>query len=298
SIGIQISNSLARNNKVLGNLIGTNKEGDKLVNVPDLATGFPVAVFINDSPGNQIGGTTAGAGNVISGFGVAVYISGFNASGNAIQKNLIGTVRTLPNGQVLDDAVGVGVYINGAAGNIVGGATGDAGNVIAGYASYGVFIFGSLATGNVVQGNQIGVSAAKGQLAGVAIQDASRNTVGGSTQTANTITGNHNAGVYIFGHGNSAVGNHIAKNQLQKNLYGVLLYNAPNNGSYLTLVNSNHFAKNGIAKVREFTGAVPSASHPSRTAATSRQEPSHHAVRLRPRPSISQPRPTTRHGAR
>ena len=56
-----------------------------MVLAPDLTTGFPVGVFINDSPGNRSAAPLAGAGNVISGFGVAVYISGFNASGNAIQ---------------------------------------------------------------------------------------------------------------------------------------------------------------------------------------------------------------------
>jgi parallel beta-helix repeat protein len=298
SIGIQISNSLASENIVLGNLIGTNKEGDKLVSVPDLKSGFPVGVFLNDSPANQIGGASTGAGNVISGFGVAVYVSGFDGSGNAILGNSIGTVRTAPNGIVLNSTIGVGVYINGVGGCTVGGSTTGARNVIQDYANYGVLIFGSLAKGNVVQGNQIGVvvaqrkkkgvAAEKVQLAAVAIQDASQNTVGGSSMEAgNTITGNVDAGVYIFGHGNSAQGNHIAKNRIQKNLYGVLLFNAPNNGSYSTLKSGNKFTKNQIANVREFTGAVNSPGGASRTAAVSPLLPGHQAVRPRPRPSAS-----------
>jgi len=287
SIGIQISNSLAIGNTVLGNLIGTNEDGTQALLKP-LPNGFPIGVFINDSPGNHIGGTMAGAGNVISGFGVGVYIAGLSASSNAIQKNLIGTAR---NGNALNNSLGVGVYINGAPRCTVGGSTAEADNVIAGYSSrpgYGVIIYGSLADHNVVQGNRIGLSPKKRQVAGVAIWDASLNTVGG-----NTITGNHSAGVYIYGQQNASVGNVIAKNQINKNLYGILLYNAPNNGasptsvSYLSLQTGNKFAKNQIAPVREFTGAAAFAKDPPLPASTTRQEPSDHAVRPRLRPSIS-----------
>ena len=47
----------------------------------------------------------------------------------------------------------VGVYINGAPGNIIGGARG---NVISGNSSVGVYILGSPSTGNQVTGNLIG----------------------------------------------------------------------------------------------------------------------------------------------
>ena len=170
SIGVQISNSAASGNSVLGNLIGTNKNGDKVVLAPDLQTGFPIGVLINDSPGNSVGGTALGAGNVISGFGVAVNISGFNASGNAILGDSIGTDRS---GNVLDGKTGVGVYINGAGGCSVGGTTPRAGNVIQGYSTYGVLIFGSFAKDNVVQGNQIG-GVVKGKKAGFDPERAAR----------------------------------------------------------------------------------------------------------------------------
>ncbi len=294
SIGVQISNSTASANKVMGNLIGVDQAGNAPVLPPDanLASGFPIGVFINDSPGNVIGGlnqvnadgsVTRTAGNVISGFGVAVYVSGSNASGNANQAgnaivgNLIGTNRS---GDVLPDSVGVGVYINGTAQCTVGGSTPEAKNTILGYSSYGVFIYGSLAKGNVVQGNRIGLQTKIGQLAAVAIQDASQNTVAG-----NTITGNHDAGVYIFGQANSANGNVISANQFQRNLYGVLLYNAPNNGTYSTLVNKNGFVRNQIAKVREFTGAVPKSG----------QKAGHHAVRTLRRSSLAHPARATGH---
>ncbi len=49
----------------------------------------------------------------------------------------------------------MGVYINGAPGNIIGGA---AGNVISGNSSVGVYILGSPSTGNQVTGNIIGLA--------------------------------------------------------------------------------------------------------------------------------------------
>jgi parallel beta-helix repeat protein len=295
STGIEIGNSAATGNQVLGNYIGTNKEGTGLVPpAPDPTTGSPVGVLIDDAPANTIGGPTGtGAGNLISGLGVAIVISGSNASRNAILGNQIGTDRT---GNALSQSVGIGVYIWGAPQNTVGG-TPDASNIIAGYSSYGVYIYGTLATRNIVQGDQIGVLAMipphvartpkrapravpDTQLAGIAIQDASANLIGGSSLAGNTITGNTQAGVYIFGHGGSASGNAIAKNQFTKNLYGILLYNAPNNGGgMLALRKINRFVRNNIADVREFTGDVPSTSNTAGRANATVQKRRHLAVR-------------------
>jgi hypothetical protein len=234
----------------------------------------------------MIGGTVSGAGNVISGFGVGIDISGFNAVGNAIEGNLIGTDR---NGNRLPKSIDIGVYINDVESNTVGGTTAEATNVIAGYTSYGVFIYGTLATKNVVQGNRIGMGAPShsGQLAGIAIEDASDNTLGGSIASAgNTITGNADAGIYIFGRKNSASGNVSSQNHLEHNGYGVLLYNAANNGGYATLLQNNHFKRNGIANVREFTGSVPSSkvlSHTARSKGNKTSQPAAiHRTRVHP----------------
>jgi hypothetical protein len=272
----------------LGNLIGTNKEGDTLLPpAPNTTTGFPVGVDIENASQNTVGGTASGAGNIISGFGVAVVVAGFDASNNLIQGNLIGTA---PGGSVPSNSVGVGVYINGAPQNTVDG------NVIQSYSSYGVSIYGAPATENVVQANRIGAppkigrrAAGKGkrpghagatQLAGIAIQGASSNTIGGSTMAGNTITGNQQAGVYIFGNGNATSGNAIMGNRISNNLYGILLYNAPNNsGGSITLRNINRFAKNNIANVREFTGAVPAANSSAGGASTNVRKRRHRAVR-------------------
>ena len=279
-IGIQISNSLARNNKVMGNLIGTDQAGIRVFLPPNATTGLPVGILINDSPANVIGGTTTGAGNVISGFGVAVNISAFNASGNAIEGNQIGTAK---NGDVLTKSNVIGIYINGAGQNLA------AGNTIMGYTDYGVYLYGSQSTGNVVQGNQIGQRVVPKelakkhpaqQLAGVAIRGASSNLIGGATSAmGNTILGNAEAGVYIFGEANSASNNKIQNNFFDNNAYGILLFNAANNGQYFTLQRTNRFRKNPIADIREFTGPVTQSTGSSRKTVTTSREHGQRDVR-------------------
>ena len=97
--------------------------------------------------GNTIGGSTANAGNLISGNIVGIMISGAQSSGNVVAGNLVG-----PGGSG-GAGVGntVGVYINGAPGNSIGVA---AGNVISGNSSVGVYILGSTSTGNIDRGQR------------------------------------------------------------------------------------------------------------------------------------------------
>ncbi|MEZ6078127.1 MAG: hypothetical protein R3C56_21370 [Pirellulaceae bacterium] len=86
---------------------------------------------------NTIGGTVAGAGNVIGGSAYAgIEINGTGTTGNKIQGNFIGTNSTgtmnLANG-------GNGVLlIGGASNNTIGGVTAGAGNTIAFNAFAGV----------------------------------------------------------------------------------------------------------------------------------------------------------------
>ena len=89
SIGIQISNG-ANFNVVSGNLIGTDKDGTRVLLQLNSTTGLPTGISINDSSTNTIGGSTTSASNLIAGFGLAVNISGTNASSNAIEGNRIG----------------------------------------------------------------------------------------------------------------------------------------------------------------------------------------------------------------
>ena len=135
----------ASNNRVQGNLIGTGQNG-----ATDLGNGETGVRVIG--PGNFIGGTVAGARNVISGNdsgGVAIL--GTSASGNTVQGNLIGTqvdgTTPLPNLN--------GVFIFDAPGNTIGGTVSTATNTISGNAEHGVIVVGASATGNRILRNSI-----------------------------------------------------------------------------------------------------------------------------------------------
>ena len=112
-----------------------------------------------------IGGTAAGAGNLISGNSViGVYIDGSTATANLVAGNFIGTDIT----GTLAIANGEGVVIaDGASNNTIGGLTTTpgtgAGNVISGNTDDGVLFTvqntDSGPTGNLVGGNLIGTDA-------------------------------------------------------------------------------------------------------------------------------------------
>ena len=196
----------ATQNLVVGNWIGIKAQGSGVVlplmppPPPQWMTQPPVGIFIDDVPSNTIG--EIGADNVIAGFSIGIEISGSDAVSNAIQGNLIGTDPKLGVGA---EQIGIGIYLDDVSRNTVGGtisgvtALGPS-NAIFGYQDYGIDIYGPLATDNVIQGNQIGEAGVNHQLAGIAVEDASTNTIGGSTwAAANTISGNTDAGVYVFG---------------------------------------------------------------------------------------------------
>jgi hypothetical protein len=117
-------------NILQGNYIGTDVTGQ-------IALGNSAGIWIGSS-NNQIGGTSQGAGNVISGNSQGIYLrsDGENAKDNLIQGNLIGTAADgiSPLGNTA-----FGIYIQqgygGANGvplnNLIGGSVAGAGNVIA-----------------------------------------------------------------------------------------------------------------------------------------------------------------------
>jgi len=254
--GIYITGSGTSANPVLGNFIGTNASG-----ATNLGNGAGVAID-NSASNNTIGGTGAGAGNVISGNSVdGIDIS---SDGNLVQGNKIGTnaAGTAALGNTFD-----GINLNDASSNrIIGNVVSGNGinqdaaeinlesndrNVISGNGQFpvadlstqggvGVYIYGANTSGNVVQRNYIGTNAAgidalTNSVIGVLISQSSGNTVQG-----NLISGNRFVGLEIAGGaGGTATGNLVQGNLIGTNaggttaipngLDGVFINDAPNN---------------------------------------------------------------------
>ncbi len=234
--GIDISGAGTTGNVVEGNYIGTDVTGSHaLANV--------VGVWIQSgATGNTIGGTAAGARNVISANTAdGVQIDYVGTSGNVVEGDYIGTDASggvaLGNGRA-------GVYLwSGVSGNIIGGTNAAARNVIAASGQYGVIIDAG-STGNTVEGNYIGTDAsgshALGNAVGVTIQGgASDNTIGGTAAGArNIISANRIEGVYITGQGTDY--NVVEGNDIGTDSTG--LANLGNTGDGLDIVNGASFS--------------------------------------------------------
>jgi hypothetical protein len=170
---------------VQGNKIGTDITGAAAI--PNLGAGIT-----SNGSAVTIGGTTSGAGNLISGnTGDGIAIPGGLGSttvlGNIIGANAAQTAA-LANG---GDGIEVGI---GAPAAMLGGTTSGAGNLISGNSGNGIVLGNS---GNTVQGNTIG-GAIGNSLAGLLISTTG-NTIGGTgAGEANTISGN-GKGVAIIG---------------------------------------------------------------------------------------------------
>lgn len=196
----------ADNNKVLGNLIGTDPTGTAAI--PNQQ--YAVQIWAGAS-GNVIGGTTSADRNVLSGNvygGVGIFDK--SASNNIVEGNYIGADTS--GAVALANGTGI-VIASGASNNKIGGGQSGAGNVISGNTGTGVAIGNKKTSGNVVAGNLIGLTAdgtaglANGVISdsgcsgggGVEIYDhATANVIGGTTAAArNVISDNGCIGVWV-----------------------------------------------------------------------------------------------------
>lgn len=198
SRGVFIQSSSQAGNVVQGNFIGLDVTGTAA-----LGNGTGIEFGTNLAGTNVlIGGTTPGARNVISGNrGNGIVLA--NTVGATVQGNYIGTdvSGTRDIGNSVD-----GIFFSRAAtGNLIGGSSPGAGNLISGNNSHGVQIgFGPLDNfDNVVQGNFIGTDASGtvplgNSVAGVYLNGGSRNTIGGTSSGAgNVIAHNFGDGVFV-----------------------------------------------------------------------------------------------------
>jgi hypothetical protein len=208
-------------NHLQGNFIGTDVTGLLARGAGNSAN---PSIFVT-SAGNVIGGTNSGDGNLISGGnGNGLYF--FNANNNVVQGNLIGvTAAGTASLSNLDN----GIVIYASSGNLIGGLAPGAMNVISGNGASGVYLVGSAATGNLIQGNRIGtdilgsnaVSNIKGD--GVTMIGAPGNVV-----SSNLISGNGLAGVSLQGAG--ATGNFLSGNFIGLGLKGSTVLANHNSG--------------------------------------------------------------------
>jgi len=213
--GVSISGAGARGNSVVGNYVGLNATGTAAVS--NTWAGVEIS---GGAQGSVIGGTAAGAGNVISGNGLqGVAVSGANTANTFVQGNILGLN---PAGTAVRANGWSGVEIfSAASGTVVGGTATGAGNVISGNLALGVVIANAGTSNNVVQGNLIGLDVTgaikgNGQVGVGIFSGASSNLVGGTEVGArNVISGNGNQGVVVANvntRGNVVAGNYIGVN--------------------------------------------------------------------------------------
>lgn len=241
------------NNVIEGNFIGTNPAGT--IAQGNSSTG----IFIFGVPNNRVGGTSAGARNLISGNrGSAVGINGAGASGNLVLGNYLGTDIT--GNAVLLNSAGIvsndaGVNITSASNNTVGGTSAAARNLIAGN-GIGISIVrpgttGPLAANNVIQGNYIGINAAGtgalGNTMGIHLERTTDTMVGGTTEDArNVISGNSTLGIELrlTTTGTLVQGNYIGTNAAGTAALGNGSTGVQIDGASSTIIGGNVIAGN------------------------------------------------------
>jgi hypothetical protein len=211
--GININGTIT-GTTVQGNYIGTNSAGTAA-----FANSRGIMMW-NGASSSTIGGTAAGAGNLISGnTNEGIYIANTTSTGNSIQGNWIG-VNAAITATIGNGTSGIWIGTNSSS-NTIGGSAIGAGNVIGGNTNAGIEIGAS--SSNVIAGNWIGTNAA-GTISlannnGIVLNNgASSNRIGtnadGSNDTneRNIISGNTMYGVQITGSSTSSnivAGNYI-----------------------------------------------------------------------------------------
>lgn len=140
-------------NTIEGCFIGTDVTGTVVLSNFD-------GILVDNAPDNLIGGTTAGARNLISGnTNIGIRFHNSNATGNQVMGNLIGT--DISGTAALSNMFSGMLISDGATNNTIGGTTSDARNIISGNGTNGspqggIIIAGTGSTGNHILGNFIG----------------------------------------------------------------------------------------------------------------------------------------------
>ncbi len=265
SPGTGQSNLPTTNTHIEGNFIGTNAAGTAAIR--NQQTGVRISGL--NSSNNVVGGSVAGARNLIGASGFNAVSIETNSNGNFVLGNWMGVDITGTTALVTNVSGtnvfgnGSGVVISGASNNQIGGPTVAERNVISGNNCQGVNIINALvsgnlvqASGNKVQGNYIGLNAAGTDMiidptngskfgnkcSDVFIAGATNNLIGGATPGAgNVLVGATHQGVVVsnnnnvIGSNNTNQGNIIGANAAMTtplpNPIGVFLINGASNNT-------------------------------------------------------------------
>ncbi len=176
------------------NFIGTDETGQT---DQGNGTGIYFSQVGGGGNGSTIGGTTTGAGNLISGNGTGILLS--QSQRPLIQGNYIGTKK---NGTETLGNSNDGIRFENTRLGTIGGGTAGGENVVAGNGRHGIFLTGGNSFDNIIRdnfiGTDIGASLDLGNAAdGIRVEDRS-NTIGGTgTNQPNTIAHNGGNGVTV-----------------------------------------------------------------------------------------------------
>ncbi len=212
--GVLIAGAASQDNTVAGNWIGVDTDGKTAL--PNKYNG----VRLTGTSHVTIGGTQAGAGNIISGNDSGISVE--NTSYSTIAGNIIGLA---PDGMTTLSNIDSGIFVrDGSNHNLIGGTTSAARNIIAGNGAasspygQGIYITDPGTTNNLIQGNFVGmVTDGQGNSLprpnrnyGIQISiKASDNVIGGSTAGAGNVIAANYGGVRIDLSSNQVAGNWI-----------------------------------------------------------------------------------------
>ena len=178
---------------IVGNIVGLNREGTRLIGT---STNTVDGIMDLADNGSTIGGTTAGARNVVSGSG---YFGLDLTDSDQVEGNFIGTDIT---GTVALGNISGGIKLTGS--STIGGTVHGSGNVISGNGGPGITTVGlPAAQSNLIEGNFIGVDASgivamPNSGSGISVSGDQYVTIGGTTAAAaNVISANGIDGVNL-----------------------------------------------------------------------------------------------------
>ena len=266
---------------IQGNYIGTNASGNAaLANNGN-------GIQLNLAEATTIGGTVAGAGNVVAastfpGIALGSFPEGVEnvtpTSNNLIQGNFVGTNAAgnaaLGNNTGIIIGGFIGSFYALAFDNTVGGTVAGARNVISGNRGNGLMFINNGSRKSAALGNFIGTNAAGNAVlgnegSGVVVTQALETTIGGpSPEARNVISGNgvHGIAVGIFDSGLiGGTGVRIENNSIGSNLDGSLDLGNRLDGIFLDAKSVDNVIENNLIAFNKRNGIfIPNNNDPGR----------------------------------